>query len=284
MRKIFIALLFLCSTFVIGQDKAFQIYNGEGHQVSYRSMILAAGKADIVLFGENHNDPISHWMEMEITKSLYKIHGDKLMMGAEMLESDNQIQLDEYLLGFIREKDFEKESKIWQNHKTDYRPLINFAKSNNLRFIATNVPRRFANLVYRFGLDTLEYLPESSKQYICPLPILYDTSLHCYKEISVMAGGHGGDNLPHAQAIKDATMAYFIYQNMKEDTYFLHFNGSYHSRFHESIAWYLSQIDASLEIFTIEVTEQEDITEFNKEIIGNADYFIVVDEDMCKTH
>ena len=284
MRKILIALLILHSTFLVGQDKAFQIYNGEGNKVSYRSMVLAAAKADIVLFGENHDDPISHWMELEITKSLYKIHAEKLMLGAEMLESDNQIQLDEYLLGFIREKDFEKESKIWQNHKTDYRPLINFAKSNNLRFIATNIPRRFANLVYRFGLDTLEYLPESSKQYICPLPMLYDTSLHCYKEISVMAGGHGGDNLPHAQAIKDATMAYFIYQNMIEDTHFLHFNGSYHSRFHESIVWYLSQIDSSLDIFTIEVTEQEDISKFNQEIIGNADYFIVVDEDMCKTH
>ena len=71
---------------------------------------------------------------------------------------------------------------------------------------------------------------------------------------------------------------------MIEDTHFLHFNGSYHSRFHESIVWYLSQIDSSLDIFTIEVTEQEDISKFNQEIIGNADYFIVVDEDMCKTH
>jgi len=40
-------------------------------------------------------------------------------------------------------------------------------------------------MVYRFGLDTLNYLPEASKQFIAPLPFDYDTSLYCYKEISV---------------------------------------------------------------------------------------------------
>ena len=36
-----------------------------------------------------------------------------------------------------------------------------------------------------------------------------------------MAEGHGGENLPKSQAIKDATMAYFIHKNMKENTKFL---------------------------------------------------------------
>ena len=240
--------------------------------------------ADVVLFGENHNDPISHWLQLELTKSLHEKHGENLMLGAEMLESDDQFQLDEYLLGFIREKDFEKESKLWPNHKTDYKPLLSFAKENNLYFVATNIPRRFANMVYRFGIDTLEYLPETSKQFIAPLPIAYDTSLTCYKEISVMAGGHGGENLPKSQAIKDATMAHFIHKNMKGNTKFLHYHGSYHSKYHESIMWYLLQLDSDLDITTIEVVEQADISEFDKELIGNADFFIVVDEDMCKTH
>jgi hypothetical protein len=139
-------------------------------------------------------------------------------------------------------------------------------------------------MVYRFGIDTLTYLPEISKQYIAPLPILYDTSLQCYKEIYTMAGGHGGDNFPKSQAIKDATMAHFIYLNMSQSTKFLHYNGSYHSKYHESIMWYLLQLNSSLNISTIEVVEQSDIKEFNMEILGNADFFIVVDEDMCKTH
>ncbi|MDC0201775.1 ChaN family lipoprotein [Flavobacteriales bacterium] len=286
MRKLllFSLLNFFIFTNTYAQEIAFQIYNADGNRTSYRMMSYNAEKADVILFGENHKDPISHWLQLELTKSLFEKHGENLMLGAEMIESDNQVVLDEYLLGFIREKDFEKEAKIWPNHKTDYRPLLSFAKDNNLYFVATNIPRRFANMVYRFGVDTLNYLPEVSKQFIAPLPITYDTSLHCYKEISVMAEGHGGENLPKSQAIKDATMAYFIHKNMKGNTKFLHYNGSYHSRFHESIMWYLLQLNPDLDILTIEVLEQEDISEFDEELIGNADYFIVVDEDMCKTH
>ena len=279
---ILLNLIFAFST--CSQDKAFQLYDAEGNEIKYKQLIKELSKADVVLFGENHNDPISHWLQLELTKSLFKKHKSNLMLGAEMIESDNQIQLNEYLKGFIREKDFEKESKIWINHKTDYRPLINFAKENNIHFVATNIPRRLANLVYRHGIDTLMYLSEESKRFIAPLPILYDTSLHCYKQISAMADGHGGDNFPKAQAIKDATMAYFIHKNMSKKTKFLHYNGSYHSRFHESIAWYLLQLDDSLKILTIEAVEQADIFDFDQELIGNADFFIVVDEDMCKTH
>ena len=286
MKNILVVTLFYCSivTLSFGQEKAYQIYNKDGNKISYKTMLFKMKNADVVLFGENHNDPISHWLQLELTKSLHEKHGKNLMLGAEMLDADNQVVLDEYLLGFSREKDFEKEAKIWPNHKTDYRPLLRFAKENDLHFVATNIPRRFANMVYRFGVDTLAYLPSASKQFIAPLPMAYDTSLHCYKEISIIAGGHGGENLSKSQAIKDATMAHFIQANMKEDTKFIHYHGSYHSKYYESIMWYLLQLNSSLAIQTLEVVEHADVSEFDKELIGNADFFIVVDEDMCKTH
>ncbi len=286
MKKILVVTLLYCSiaSLSFGQEKAHQIYNKVGNKISYKTMLFKIKNADVVLFGENHNDPISHWLQLELTKSLHEKHGSNLMLGAEMIASDNQVVLDEYLLGYSREKDFEKEAKIWPNHKTDYRPLLSFARENKLHFVATNIPRRFANMVYRFGIDTLTYLPEASKQFIAPLPIAYDTSLHCYKEISIKAGGHGGENFPKSQAIKDATMAHFINDNMKENTKFIHYNGSYHSKYYESIMWYLLQLNKELSITTIEVVEQADISEFDKNLLGNADFFIVVDEDMCKTH
>ena len=139
MKKIaiFTTLTLVISSVLFSQEKAFQIYNAQGKKVTYKSMVFKTTKADIVLFGENHNDPISHWLQFELTKSLFKKHGENLMLGAEMLEADNQVVLNEYLLGFSREKDFEKESKIWLNHKTDYRPLVSFAKvrASGLKFI-----------------------------------------------------------------------------------------------------------------------------------------------------
>ena len=286
MRNFYLFIFFILFSafFAFPQERAYQIFDKRGNKISYKLLIDGIINADVVFFGENHNDPISHWLQLEVTKSLFYEHSDNLMLGAEMLESDDQFKLDEYLAGFIREKDFEKESKLWPNHKTDYRRLIRFAKDNNLHFVATNIPRRFASMVYRFGIDTLGYLPSISKQFIAPLPILYDTSLACYKKISVMAGEHSGENLPKSQAIKDATMAYFINKNMKRNTRFLHYNGSYHSKYYESIIWYLLQLNPNLDISTIEVVEQIDISKFDKELIGNADFFIVVDEDMTKTH
>lgn len=282
--RLSILVFWLFASLAYTQETAFQIYDKDGNKISYRILKQSCVKADVVLFGENHNDPISHWLELEMSKSLFEAHGSNLILGAEMLESDDQIVIDEYLLGFSREQDVEKEAKIWPNHTTDYRPLLNFAKDNKLHFVATNIPRRFANMVYRFGIDTLNYLPSASKQYIAPLPIAYDTTLRCYQEIVVSSGGHGGENLPKSQAIKDATMAYFIHQNMKENTKFLHFHGSYHSKYHESIMWYLLQLNSALSIRTIEVVESKNIEVFDKELIGNADFFILVDEDMCKTH
>ena len=99
-----------------------------------------------------------------------------------------------------------------------------------------------------------------------------------------MAEGHGGENLSESQAIKDATMAYFIYLNMKEDTKFIHYNGSYHSKFHESIIWYLIGLNSDLSILTISVHEQTELNELDKGEKDVADFIIVVDEDMTKTH
>ena len=73
-------------------------------------------------------------------------------------------------------KSFEKESKIWDNYKTDYSPLVEFAKDSSLMFVATNIPRRYASIVYGKGFEGLENLEPEAKGYIAPLPVEYDAS------------------------------------------------------------------------------------------------------------
>ncbi len=51
-------------------------------------------------------------MEYEIVKDLYDRHGDRLMIGAEMFERDNQLILDEYLAGVITPERFNAEAKL----------------------------------------------------------------------------------------------------------------------------------------------------------------------------
>nr|NQU92587.1 ChaN family lipoprotein [Bacteroidota bacterium] len=194
-------------------NPAYRLYNTLGKEVKYKKLVKAAAQADIVLFGESHNNPISHWLQLQLTKDLYAVRGASLVLAAEMFESDNQLLLDEYISGSIRQKNFEDEAKLWKNYTTDYKPLVEFAKDSNLYFIASNIPRRYASIVHKGGFEALNDLSTQAKALIAPLPITYDPELECYKGMLEMMGGmaHANENLPKAQAAKDATMAYFIY-------------------------------------------------------------------------
>ena len=48
--------------------RAFQLYNNMGKKVSYKKLINKVKSADVVLFGEYHDNPISHWLEFELAK------------------------------------------------------------------------------------------------------------------------------------------------------------------------------------------------------------------------
>ena len=98
-----------------------------------------------------------------------------------------------------------------------------------------------------------------------------------------MGMGHGGDNLPKSQGIKDATMAHFINKNINVDAKFIHFNGAFHSKNYEGIYWYLKQLKPDLNILTIGCEEQDEIATLNDKH-NKADFIIVTPTNMTKTH
>lgn len=279
---IYIVLFSICTQLFAQQKPAYMLYKANGKKISYRKMVKSLEKADIVLFGEHHNNPIVHWLQYEITNDLSKKR--KLVLGAEMIETDNQEALNSYLKGEINQKQLDSVARLWRNYRTDYKPLVDFAKKNKIDFIATNVPRRYASMVYKKGLNYLDSLPEKDKKWIAPLPIKYDGSLSQYQKMKEMMGGHGGDNFPKAQAIKDATMAHSILKNLKENTLFIHYNGSYHSNYYEGIFWYLKQHNILLNIVTISIVEQENIKKFDKKNRHVANFIIATPTTMTKTY
>lgn len=284
MRISITSLLFLLfTTLIFSQNKpAYKLYNAKGTEVSYQQMLKAMDKAEVVLFGEHHNNPIVHWLQYETTVDLSK--SNKLTLGAEMFEADNQTALNDYLSGKITQKAFDTVARLWKNYPTDYKPLVDFAKENKLKFVATNVPRSFANKVYKNGFESLNSLSSEEKSWMAPLPIKYDANLPGYVKIKEMMGGHGGDNLPKSQAIKDATMAYFILKNRENNNLFIHYNGSYHSDDFEGINWYLKQENPTLKIVTVSVVEVENVKNFSKENKGKANFIIAVPTSMTKTY
>lgn len=274
------------------QDKpAYKIFTGEGRKADYDDILKVAAKSDVVFFGELHDNPIAHWLELEITKSLFAARGKDLILSAEMFERDNQILIDEYFAGIIKESSFESEVRLWKNYATDYKPLLNFAKENGLKFVASNIPRRYASVVSSGGFEALQKVAPEELKYIAPLPVEYDPELACYKEMLSMGGSIGGamsgkvsENLPKAQAIKDATMANSIVNNWQKGQLVIHYNGSYHSDRHMGILWYLNINNPSMKVATISTVLQDDIDKMSEENKGMADFVIVIPTSMTRTY
>lgn len=284
MKKGILLLLgAIISTGILAQQKkAYQIFDNKGHKISYQKMMNQLAKADLVFFGEEHNNPIAHWLEFELTKDLSQKR--QIILGAEMFETDNQQALTDYISGKIIEDTLKIKARLWKNYKTDYKPLVEFAKENKLKFIATNVPRIYASLVYRKGFEGLDTLPEVEKQWFPKMPIKYDASLPGYVKMLGMMEGHGGENLPKSQALKDATMANSIAKSYENGKLFFHFNGSYHSNNFEGILWYLNQKLPQVKIVTICLTEQKSVEKVDSENKNKANFIIVAPESMTKTY
>ncbi|HQW84241.1 MAG TPA: ChaN family lipoprotein [Ferruginibacter sp.] len=284
MRKYsLIILILISSALVYAQQKpAYILYNAKGKKISYDKMIRQLAKKDIMLFGEYHNNAITHWLELSVAKDLSRLRD--LIFGAEMFEADNQQALNDYMNGKITAKTFDTSARLWHNYKTDYAPIVNYAKEIKAPFIATNIPRRYASMVSKKGFEVLDTLSALEKSWMAPLPIDYDSTLPGYVKMLEMMGGHGGGNMPKAQATKDATMAYFILQNFKPGSLFIHYNGSYHSDNYDGINWYLKRKQPGLKYATITTVTQKNIKELLKENKRKADYIICVDEDMTNTY
>ena len=155
---------------LLAQDKQpYQLYNAEGKKTSYKKMLKEAQKADIVLFGELHNNAISHWLQYELTADLEE--KEDLILGFEMLERNQDELMDQYMKGKIDQKQLDSLTKLWNNYKTDYKPLVDFAKSKKIEVCSCNIPRYLANKVFKNGFEGLEDASSQEKEWMAPLPI-----------------------------------------------------------------------------------------------------------------
>lgn len=279
--------LFLNTIALSAQDlKAYQIFSKEGEAVTFEMMKQQAVDSEVVLFGELHNNPISHWLQFELSMALHAGKEGNLILGMEMFEADNQLLIDEYFSGLIAERNFQAEARLWNNYSTDIKPLVEFARENGLKLLATNVPRRYAALVNREGFEGLENLSDDAKAFVAPLPVAYDPNLPAYKAMLEMGGmpAHANENFPKAQAIKDATMAHFILAGLTPGHVLIHFHGAYHSNNYEGIVWYLLRKKPELRYITISTVEQTQIETLEEDNAGMADFIITVPQTMTKTH
>src|SRR5690606_29479980 len=119
-------------------DLSYRIYDSQNKkETTIDNIVEAFSGADVLFYGEEHNDSISHTLELALLEACYKAYGSSLVLSLEMFETDVQLILDEYTTGVIKEKNLLKEARPWKNYQ-DYRPLVEFAKQNGIPVVAAN--------------------------------------------------------------------------------------------------------------------------------------------------
>ncbi|WP_126973919.1 ChaN family lipoprotein [Gynurincola endophyticus] len=290
-RKLFYSLLLMFPVLAFAQQDSiplFQIYSVEKKKVlSFDKMIDGLKKADVVFFGEEHNDSIAHVLQLQVLQALHQQHKNGITLSMEMFQTDVQFILDEYLQGIIQEKNLQADGRLWKNYK-DYRPLVEYARANNIDVLAANAPSRYTNRVTRNGLESLNVLNDHSRSFLAPLPIDTLTGRY-YDKFAGLMGGHenmGNLKIYQSQNVWDATMAWNIArraENFKKQQ-ILHLNGRFHSDEKLGTVAQLKKYSPNLKVMTI--------TSFSPENFQNpdwnewkdlADFIIITSPDIPRT-
>lgn len=292
MKSVLSVLFSLLFLSVCGQDSMqlrYKIYDTRSKtQVGIEQIVAALSGADVLFFGEEHNDSAGHYLENKIYRALHAVYGDQLALSLEMFETDNQLVLDEYLQGRIDETRLGKDARLWSNYR-DYRPMIEYARQQKLPVIAANPPRRYVTLVTRRGMRALDSLSKDAKAFLPPLP--YDTLSGRYRDkfMETMRGApeSASRNIYYSQSLWDAGMSYSIYRFLKKNKgkKVFHCVGKFHSDEKLGTAMQLQMRNKKLRILNISCFPDKSFSnpDWSKfEQLG--DFVILTDWELKRTY
>ena len=265
-------------------DSKYTIFDSNGNTATFEQLINSAAQADVVFLGEQHDDATAHLLQMQIFKAgfdKYK-NAKKIVLSLEMFERDVQTVINEYLENLITETHFLSSSRPWGNYKTDYRPLVEFAKENKLEVIAANAPRRYVNMVSRLGRDSLGKLSPDAKKWLAPLSFSEASEAYS-KKFNALMGRMPDPANQHspmlaAQMLWDATMAHSIAESLKKDKNKLvfHLNGSFHTENRLGTVEHLLKYRPKAKVLVVTMRYEDDFKNFDKAKHTNLGDFVIL--------
>ncbi len=289
MFKFSLLFCLLVPFVVSAQDisKHYKIYDVKKKAtISLDEIVKDLANADVLFFGEEHNDSIGHYLEASLFQKIAIAFPGKAALTMEMFHTDIQPVINEYLAGLISEKNFIKEGRAWNNYK-DYRSMIETAKSNKLSVIGGNGAARYSNAVTKSGLIVLNDFSSGSKQFFAPLPI--DTAIGRYHDKFIETlGGHsmGPMKIYQTQNFWDATMAWSIakFAKANKDKKIFQVNGRFHSDEQLGTLAKLKVLSPKLKILNISSFSPEDFNNPDwSKYSALGDYVIVTDPSVKRS-
>ena len=191
-----------------------------GAFIDFESMVAVLARADVVLVGEQHDDPNTHRLEYALVSGLRR-RRIAPTVSLEMFERDVQDVIDRYLSGAIAEDQLLKEARPWPRYATDYRSLVELARAEGWPVVAANVPRRFASEIAKTGEGSIGKLSSADRALLaqdlrCPRDAYFDRFTSAMTDHSPAGGAKpppsdeqraANDRYYWAQCSKDETMA-----------------------------------------------------------------------------
>jgi uncharacterized iron-regulated protein len=256
----------------------------------FESMLADLVRADVIFVGEQHDDPNTHALEVAVLEGLLRRHA-AVGVGMEMFERDVQAAIDQYLRGASSEEQFLAASRPWPRYATDYRPIVELARSHRLTVIASNAPRRIATDVSKNGLSSIDAL--GNDRGLAARDLQCATSGDYYNRFIEQMGGHPSSAEPKsaethakidrfflAQCVKDETMAESVADAFRNApgprATMVHFNGSFHTDYGEGAAEGTRRRLPGRRVAVISMIPVEDIDTVapDEEDLKQADYLV----------
>jgi uncharacterized iron-regulated protein len=227
-------------------------------------------QADVVLIGEWHTHTGIHRFQTDLLNQLSFRNDTALSL--EQFSRDKQEILDQYLRSEIGEQTLIQDAQTWPNYESDYRPLIELAKSHSIDVIASNAPRQVVRCIGRKGVGYLEQLDSKQRNHVATV---IDTQASPYKNKFMSSMHHGDpqqtDNQFAAQLTWDATMAESIvdYLNKRPGKQVIHIAGTFHVEQGLGIAAQIRRLNSNLKITIITPSSSKPLTQ-------GSDYTLLV--------
>jgi uncharacterized iron-regulated protein len=222
-----------------------RVYDTRGAAFTdFETMLADLARADVILVGEQHDDPNTHRLEAALLEGLFR-RRVPVTLSLEMFERDVQPALDAYLAGTVPEEEFLKGARPWPRYATDYRALVEIARGHGWPVVAANVPRRIAADVAKSGRTAVDGLmsadrPFAARDLQCPRGPYFDRFAEQMGSHQARGGTASTDDAATeryywAQCVKDETMAESIAAAVAKQTgrpgAVVHVTGAFHSDF-----------------------------------------------------
>ncbi len=121
-----------------------------------RDVLEAVRDADVVFFGESHDDRAHHAFELLLLESM--TDGRPLLLGMEMFQRPWQEPLDHYVAGLIDEREMLRRTEYftrWKFDSTFYSPLWRWCRDHGVRVVALNAEASVITKIRKGGLADL---------------------------------------------------------------------------------------------------------------------------------